>query len=134
MDDGVLTIRELIFWGAGFLGVLTLKFLAWFMPETASLWVDKLRKMLTKDISKEVCDLSKKVDILIIENSSYKKEKHKLKGELVECIDAIKSDDTDKLKVLKEHYIGEDMKAGRIEIDYSLKKHQNFVGTEKTFN
>ncbi len=114
MDESVFTVKEAIFWGAGVLGVLTLKFLSWFMPETAALWVDKIRKMLTKDLAKEVHALSQKVDVLIVENSVYKNEKHKLEGELDECIDAIKYDDTEKLKVLKDHYIDEDMKAEEI--------------------
>ena len=104
MNEEIFTVKEAIFWAAGVLGVLTLKFLAWFMPETAALWVDKIRKMLTKDLAKEVHELSQKVDMLIVENSNYKQEKHRLEGELLECKDAIQSEDSEKLKILKDTY------------------------------
>lgn len=104
MDESVLTVKEAIFWGALALGGLTMRFLAWFMPETAALWFDKMRKILTKDLAKEVHDLSQKVDVLIVENSNYKKEKHNLEGELLDCKDAIKTNDPEKLKLLKDLY------------------------------
>ena len=104
MDDQVFTLREALFWAAGVLGVMTLKFLSWFMPVTASLWVEKIRKMLTKDVTKEVHELSAKVDKLIVENSLYKSEKHRVEGELAECKDAIQTKDEDKLRILKDHY------------------------------
>ena len=105
MDEQIFSIKEALFWAATVLGVLTLKFLAWFMPETAALWVEKIRKMLTKDLAKDVNSLSSKVDVLIVENSKYKADKHKVEGELSECIDAIQNDDLEKLKALKEIYI-----------------------------
>ncbi len=104
MDESVLTVKEALFWGATAIGVLTLKFLAWFMPETFRLWVEKIRKMLTKDLAKEVHDLSHKVDLLILENSAYKAQKHKIEGELLECKDAIQNQDAEKLKILKDIY------------------------------
>lgn len=104
MDEQIFSIKEALFWVAGVVGVLTLKFLSWFMPETAALWVEKIRKILTKDLVQDVNSLSNKVDILIVENSKYKSEKHKIEGELVECRDAITNDDVEKLQALKEVY------------------------------
>jgi hypothetical protein len=104
MDEQIFSIKEAIFWVAGVLGVLTLKFLSWFMPQTAALWIEKLRKMLTNDLVQNVNSLTSKVDILIIENSKYKSEKHRIEGELVECRDAIVNDDAEKLQALKEVY------------------------------
>lgn len=104
IDEQVFSIKEAIFWIAGIAGILTIKFLSWFMPQTANLWIDKIRNILTGSLSQEVKTLSSKVDLLIDENSNYRREKHKLKGELLECKDAIQSEDQEKLKILKEHY------------------------------
>lgn len=104
MDESVLTVKEAIFWAASILGILTVKFLSWFMPETAALWLAKIRKWFIGDLEKQVTDLGGKVDLLIVENSNYKNEKHKIEGELSECKDAIQSNDPEKLKVLKDIY------------------------------
>lgn len=104
MDEQIFSIKEALFWVAGVLGILTLKFLAWFMPQTAALWVEKINKIITKDLTEKVNSLNGKVDILIVENSKYKSEKHKIEGELVECRDAITNNDVEKLQALKEVY------------------------------
>lgn len=106
MDESVLTVKEAIFWAALALGGLIVRFLAWFMPQTAALWFEKMRKILTKDLAKEVHDLGRKVDLLIVENAAYKNEKHKIEGELAYCKDAIQSEDPEKLKLLKDLYDG----------------------------
>ena len=109
MEKQNIPIEEILFWGAGLFGVLVFRFLSWFMPQTAALWFDKIRKTLTKDLAGEVRTLTQKVDILIIENAVYKKQKHSMEGELAYCKDAIQSEDAEKLKLLKEIYDEKDL-------------------------
>jgi len=104
MDEQIISLKEIVFWVAGILGILIFKFLAWFMPKTAALWFQKFRLLFVEDLIKDVKVLSAKVDILIVENTNYKNEKHKIQSELVECKDAIVTEDVEKLKALKEIY------------------------------
>ena len=100
----MFSFREAIFWFMGVIGAIIYKFLAWLMPKTYQLFADHIRGEITKNLVEEVKNLTEKVETLSKELTSYRREKHNKDGELKECVDAIVSDDKEKLNVLKAHY------------------------------
>lgn len=104
IDNPVFTFKEAIFWLVGAAGLLIYRLLSWIMPKTYQVFSDHIRREMTRELSQQVLDLSKKVDEISKELISYKKKKHDQEGELLSCIEAIKNNDQEALETLRNHY------------------------------
>jgi hypothetical protein len=104
MDQQIITLKEAIFWFAGILALGTYKFLCWAMPKTGKIFYKHLKDFVLEEISNEIKSMKVELKILSSQLSNYRDEKHKIEGELKECIDAIINEDHDKLNIFKQHY------------------------------
>jgi hypothetical protein len=104
MDQQIITLREAAFWIAGIIGLGIYKFLCWAMPKTGQIFYLHVKQFLLEEISKEIKSMKGELKILSSQLSNYRDEKHKMEGELKECIDAIVNNDHDKLEIFKNHY------------------------------
>ncbi len=108
----IITIRESIFYFFGVLGIVIFKFLSWIMPKTAKfVWESVINKMRAfqaennKDIIEEQKKMISAIDHLKKSVETYKNQKHKIEGELLELQDAIIHNDSEKIAILQTIYL-----------------------------
>lgn len=125
-ESDIITLREYIFYFFGLIGIAIFKFLAWIMPKTSKfIWESIINKMraFQAENNKQIIEEQKKmisaIDHLKKSVETYKNQKHKIEGELLEVTEAIINNDSEKLLILQNIYLE---RKKRIELEEFKKK------------
>lgn len=95
LDNQIFSLKEAIFWMFGVIGIGIYKILAWLMPKTAKIIMDHCRKEINKDLLVKIDELAKEV-------ANYKQEKHMIQNDFRLCREAIISNDSKRLEIVRE--------------------------------